>query len=82
MRTQVVRVGPYGAICRLCGSKFSRYNDVRRHMKEKHLGSGVIFQCPRCQRTFTIRRSFQNHIRGNHPELKGLDVDGCLINQS
>ena len=50
--------------CLYCGKIFGRKDDMKRHMKKKHLEqSGETFVCNTCQKTFHYEKNLSIHQR-------------------
>ena len=69
-----VRVCDGGYICLICGKTISFVN-IRRHLREKHIGNQVKYRCPPCGREFANRRNISQHVRLSHKDWKGVDLD-------
>lgn len=71
-----------GFVCKLCGAVIKHKYSMRRHAKESHLSAGVQFCCPLCRTVYKTRNTFTVHVYSNHPELKGIDFNQCIVDSS
>ena len=63
-----------GYICMICGKIISLIN-IRRHLREVHIGTQVKYRCPPCGKEFANRRTIYSHVRLSHKDWKGVDLD-------
>ncbi len=71
-----------GVVCLLCGShlKDGGRCNVRRHMKDMHLYSGLRFRCPACSRVYKSQNSLRTHASMYHKGVKlRLDVSRTMV---
>ena len=74
--------------CKQCKIKYSRFADLRKHIKNKHPGeldklapiknSSYKFSC-NCGKTFNQRNNFNLHLTTHHPELKSEGSKKCPL---
>lgn len=57
--------------CDQCGRVFAKANNLKQHQKsnscQKYQCNSVLFPCPFCQFSFTIKNYLIKHIRRHHP---------------
>ena len=68
-----------GVVCMACGSFFSGKGSFKRHYRDAHYQPGLAFRCPSCKHVYKNRPSFSNHLSLKHKELKGLNLDLCMV---
>ena len=68
-----------GIVCLLCGSSLSDFSKVKVHFRDLHYNVGVKYACPKCQRVYKNRNSFGVHMSNKHRDMKGLNLDLCVI---
>ena len=51
--------------CSHCQKSFELWQNLRRHMKEKH--GDMTWQCNSCEKTFDRRQNLVRHFRTKHP---------------
>lgn len=66
--------------CRECKHRFSRFSDLRKHVKKFHIQKldkiaplkvkSYKFQCTHCKKNFNHKRNMTVHLRKTHPEGK------------
>ena len=52
--------------CLVCGSTYQSRTNAFRHYKEKHMHSGTIYPCLKCNKTFVLERKMNDHLLGVH----------------
>lgn len=55
--------------CKHCEAKYNRLNNMRRHLKEKHLESKKELPCRYCPQTFHMQSLLLTHLRSVHNSL-------------
>ena len=57
-----------GAICLVCGSRFTKMHNARRHYREKHSMRtlGATFSCHVCYKHFNLVRTRNDHLLVKH----------------
>ena len=59
--------------CNLCGLTI-RKNQMRRHLRNKHLARRWHYECPACKKVSVTKAGFSAHLLTFHPELKGIEL--------
>ena len=62
--------------CSLCESRFSKTNDLRRHISSVHEGKR-LYQCDKCEKSFKESGHLKSHIRRIHEGLKPHQCTFC-----
>ena len=62
--------------CSLCESRFSKTNDLRRHISSVHEGKR-LYQCDNCEKSFKESGHLKSHIRRIHEGLKPHQCTFC-----
>ena len=68
-----------GFLCFICKTKVAKWASIKRHMAEVHTRSENNYQCPMCQKIYPRKSSLYFHVHKIHPELRGLDLQRCII---
>ena len=56
-------------VCDICGLKYSRNFNLRRHKENVHVQNAVTISCPFCPSTFTRQDNLTQHIKYVHNNL-------------
>lgn len=62
-------------VCDICGLKYSRNSNLRRHKESVHVTNAV--QCPYCTSTFTRHDNLTQHIKIIHNNLGSIRCQYC-----
>ena len=52
--------------CNTCSSTFSRKDNLKHHLEQKHSGNKKLFSCDDCSRVFTENSSLKRHLKIQH----------------
>ena len=53
-------------LCEICDQKFTRYYNLKNHIKVKHQLSNLKFSCYICKRDYVRQSDYLKHINDNH----------------
>lgn len=64
-------------VCDICGLKYSRTFNLRRHKESVHSSNAVSIPCPYCPSTFTRNDNLAQHIKFIHNNLGANKCEFC-----
>ena len=68
-----------GLMCKICGHVLKYPKSMQDHMQDLHFYDGRMYHCPRCDYTARSRNPFRQHVNNKHKELKGLNMNECIV---
>ncbi|XP_073842847.1 uncharacterized protein [Musca autumnalis] len=78
--TSRVAQKPIDHKCDLCGSSYTEFNNLRRHIRYKHpLSINAEYICEICNQSFSTQTSLKSHTYWKHPESQTPTKHKCEI---
>ena len=68
-----------GFICMVCWKCIKHSDNMKRHMREIHLWSGVRYHCPPCDKYLKNQRNMKAHVCREHKNWRGVNVDTFVV---
>ena len=50
-------------------------------MRDIHLGHDGAYHCPPCDKYFSNQRNMKHHIKKNHVNWKGVNIDTFVVKE-